>query len=331
MSNVHLTINYGGEERFEFVRKTIKVSAPYFTTIRVMNYGPDENGVRFDEITKQYSNVSVVNLGRYYHACITEDLLRYGVMTIPDGEWLMFLDSDWRLPQIFLDNMQKEIDICDSEGCNILHSYQNAHILQDIPDVSPGTIRNFNFTQEQIDKFVSDVDVRRDSYGWPLLQKIDKSNVWFDGILGNHCYYRVWPNKVREVPYMYHMHFRHFDEYAYDSTLLFFSWWYVGHNDHEVANQEFTQNSKEHAAIEALKLRHNCFTSNSLRSMIKTNVEFLKDLTNVFLSFEKTEIFTCKQMYRIAAKYNMKMWNTPLEERCDGVCCRYKEGQIFDL
>lgn len=330
MNNVHLRINYGGEERFDFVRRTIAVSVPYFTTIQVVNFGPDENSKRFDPLLEKYSNLSISNMGRYYHACITEDLLRSYSLNIPNGEWLIFLDSDWRLPQVFLDNMQKEIDICESGGFNALYSYQLGHILNDVDNVSPGVERNFNMSQQMIDAFVERVTKDPGNYGWPLLQKIEKSSTFFSSILGNHCCYTPIPYKYRYVPYMIHLHFRHFDEYAYDSTMLFFSWWYLGHNTFSVEDNRKTFSSWEYSAHEAFKLKHKCFTSNSLREKMK-DPAFLKELKDLFLSFEKSELFTCKQMYRIASKYDMKLWTTPLESECNGVCCQYKEGRIYDL
>jgi hypothetical protein len=84
MIPIHLRINYGGEERFDFIRKTIIVSNSYFKTIEVLNFGPDENSKKFDDLIKKYPNLSVANLGKYYHACITEDLVRYMFMGVPD-------------------------------------------------------------------------------------------------------------------------------------------------------------------------------------------------------------------------------------------------------
>jgi hypothetical protein len=331
MIPIHLRINYGGEDRFEFIRKTIIVSHSYFKTIKVLNFGADENSKQFEELLQKYSNLSVINLGRYYNACITEDLIRYNFIDVKDGEWLGIIDSDWRLPQVFLDNMQKEVAICESSGSNVLYSYQFGHTLQNIDNVSPWADRHFNLTQEKLDWFITHVTENPNEYGWPILQKFNKSTVWIDSVLGNHSVYTQMPYNRRNVPYMIHFHHRHFDDYAYCSTMIFFSWWYIGHNTFSIEDNRKTFNSWEYKAHENFKLKHNCFTSNDLRTMMKTNSTFLNELRDLFLSFEKSELFTCQQMYRLASKYDMKLWTTPIEEECNGVCCQYKEGKIFNL
>jgi hypothetical protein len=59
------------------VSKTIKVSAPYFYKIIILNYGPDENKLLFSDLLNEFPNLTVDNLYLFYHMNITEDLLRY--------------------------------------------------------------------------------------------------------------------------------------------------------------------------------------------------------------------------------------------------------------
>ena len=77
MKKIFLTINYGCDNRFELVSKTIKVSAPYFYKIIILNYGPDENKLLFSDLLNEFPNLTVDNLYLFYHMNITEDLLRY--------------------------------------------------------------------------------------------------------------------------------------------------------------------------------------------------------------------------------------------------------------
>lgn len=331
MINVHLRIHYGGEERFDMVRRTIEVSYPYFKTVRVTNFGPDENAHRFNLLTAKISNLTVVNYGRQYYQSITEDLLRSHVMDVPDGEWVAWLDSDWRFPQYFLDHMQDEIAICENGGFNHLYSYQLGHTLDDRPFITPfGHKKIFHMTKEDIDIFVNYCYKNPSTYGWPVLQKVDKKNLWLDSFYGNHTYYLHVPYNKREVPEMYHLHFRHFDPDAYCGTMLYQHWWYIGHNVFSLDAHECIMNSKEFKQIEDFKHKHHCYTSNELRVLMKTNKSFLDELKILFLSFENTNIFACKQMYNIAC-HDMKIWSTPSESECNGVCCQYKSGKIFNI
>jgi len=330
MKKIHLKINYGGEERYEFVRKTIIVSAPYFTTVTVLNFGLDEKSDRFLPLMSQFSNFSIANLGKYYHQTITEDLLRYQVMHIPDGEWILWLDSDWRLPLFFLENMQKEVETCESQGKTSLFSYQIGHSLTDINAENGHGTYIWNYTVPMVNKLVKSFTERPDSYGFPLIQKVDKNAIWCDSVTGNHCYYLFVPYLPCHIPSMYHFHFRHFDDHAYCSTKLFQQWGYVGHNDFEIEHQREISNSWEYKSIEDFKIKHNCCTNESLRILLK-DAKFVDELRALFMLFDKTKINGCQEFYRLADKYDMKIWSTPLQADCNGVCCHYKEGRIFNI
>lgn len=330
MKKVHLRINYGGEERLDMVRKTIIVSAPYFTTIQLVNFGPDINSLKFSSLLTNVPNLSIVNLGKYFHCCITEDLLRHHVMNISDGEWVIWLDSDWRLPQCFLDNIQIEIEKCESEGSNALFSYQLGHTLDDRYMPTEYGNKCFNYNIEMIDLFLKKVKENPDRYGYPILQRVDKSNLWCDSFLGNHTYFLFVPYTKRIVPHMYHYHYRHFDEYAYNSTMLFQSWWYIGHNVFPIQDHINILNSWEYKKMEEFKVFHNCYTANELRLKLQ-NSEFVYQLKELFLSFKNTTIFGCKQMYNLAFEHNMTLLTTPPESDCNGICCQYNVGKIFNI
>lgn len=333
MKNVHLSINYGGEERFDFVRKTVIVSVPYFTTVRIYNFGPDENARRFDELVRKYPNFSVVNLGKHHFGAITEDLLIHHYMTLPNGDWSISIDSDWRLPKFFMENIQNEIEICEKEGYNCMYSYQIAHtLIKEIYPSSNGEL-NFDYTQDYIDKFIKTREQNPECYGWPLLQKVDKENVMVNSFLGNHCCHYPLPYKCRKSFGMLHMHFRHFDEYAFDSTKLFYSWWYPAYNPevNAVQQQLDAQDSWEAKEVQKFKLKYNCFTSNQLRELLKSNLEGRTELKQLSLSFKDSKMISYVEMYRLASNHNMEPWTTPLEQPCNGICCLYNEGRIFDI
>lgn len=318
MRNVYLRIHYGCDDRFNLVSRTIRVSAPYFYQIKVTNFGPDKNSEKFSDLLKEFPNLQVANLGKYYNMNITEDLLRYNFMDIPDGEWGAFLDSDWRFSTSALENMQTEIEACDQEGYNHIFSYQLAHFLPREP----------KFTEESINNYMKFWKENPDSYGFPLFQKIDKKNIWTDGFMGNHSYILHVPYNKKPVPKMYHLHIRDFSDHAYCSTMIHQSWWYIGHNVFKKEEQDVIINSWEYNLLERFKHIHKCYTSNDFHEM-KDSPDFLEKLKILFLQFENSKIFGCQQMYRMASQYNMIFLGTnPPDYSCGGPCCDYRYGKI---
>jgi len=329
MRDVYLRIHYGCDDRFNLVSRTIRVSAPYFKEIRVTNFGPDENSEKFSSLLKEFSNLKIVNMGKHYHACITEDLLRHHYMDIADGEWVAWLDSDWRLPSYFLEHMQEEIEICEAGGFNHLFSYQLGHYVKD----DDGTYEEFSteIIDGKVKEWETDPTNIKNLYGFPILQKVDKKNIWCDGLMGNHSYILHIPYNKRCVPRMYHLHNRDFSDHAYTSTMIHQSWWYIGHNVMSLEQQNDVYNSWEYNMLENFKLKHRCFTSNHFHEM-KNNPYFNSELRNLFSKFENSKIYICKRMHRMANKYDMVFLGTnPMDIPCDGPCCNYKCGKIKDL
>lgn len=316
MKKIYLRINYGGDDRFNLTSKTIKLSAPYFEKIIVCNFGPDENRNKFLPLLNQFSNLTVDNLGKYYHMNITEDLLRYSYKYVNDGDWIAMLDSDWRFPQYFLDNMQSEIEKCETEGYNHIFSYQLGHFLNDES--------KYHYSQEKLNTIIEKWKNNPNSYGWPILNKVDKKNLWTDGFYGNHCYDLFVPYNKKNIPEMFHIHIRDFSPHGYCSSMIFQSWWYIGHNVFPLENHKEINNSWEFCEIETFKIKHSCFTPNHLRKCME-DFNFLNLLKTLFLKFENSKIFACKQMYDMASKYEMNFINNdPSEIECNGVCCKYK-------
>ena len=326
MRNVYLRINYGCDDRFKKVSRTIRVSAPHFKEIRVTNFGPDKNSEKFSDLIKEFTNLKVIDMGRFYHACITEDLLRHHYMDVPDGEWVAWLDSDWRFPPYFLEHMQEEIEHCEQENKTHLYSCQLGHYV-----IRPAHGNTYEeYTQEIIDRQVEKWE-KQLGYGFPILQKVDKKNIYTSGFLGNHSYVIHIPYARMNIPKMYHLHMRDFSDHAYCSTMAHQSWWYIGHNVFKLEEQEEIYNSWEYDALENFKIANRCFTSNHFHEM-KEDPSFREKLRQLWKRFENSKVFGCQQMYRMAIKYDMEFLgiDTP-DIPCDGVCCNYKCGKIKDL
>jgi len=310
MNKVHLRIVYGADERYSLVRNTILTHHKYFDSVLIWNSGPDENSKVFDNLLLHVPNLKVFNYGKCYHMTNPEDATRGFTMDIPDGEWLLYLDSDWRLPESFLINMRKEIDIMEKENFNHLFSTQIGH--HNGPITNSWEAGKSNYTQEQIDGIIKQTNT--DSYGQPILQRVDKKNIWCDSFIGNHGYMLHVPYNKKHLQHMYHFHIRNYNPESYCQSMVPLSWWYMGHHVFPTEDHVYIQNSWEYRRFEQFKENHKCYTSNELFRRIKNNDEkFLKDLEKMFLGFEDSKIFACKQMYIIASKCNMKFYK-PAEE-----------------
>lgn len=328
MRDIHLRIHYGADDRFDVASKTIICSRNYFKTIRLVNLGPDVNSEKFVPLTKKIPGVSISNYGRFFHMCETEDTLRSNFMDVPDGDWAIWIDSDWRLPEYFLQNMQKEIETCEKEGINHIFSHQIQHqiVIAEKYDV----YRDYN-AAKLLYRFNA-MRAHPESYGWPILQRVDKKNIYCASKLGNHPHMLHVPYNKKHIPEMYHLHFRDFRPGPYCGSSTFLCWWYMGHHVFKLEEQIEIQKSEEYRKLEAFKTKHKCFTSTQLHERIKANdTAFLAELKELFLTFKDTNLFSCKQMYQLANEYDMKFYKAPNEERCTGLCCVYEGKNIIDL
>jgi hypothetical protein len=331
MKKIHLRFQNGADDRFEYISKTVKVSAKYFDTIRIVNLGPAINSLKYNELLKKYSNLQIVNFENHYTLCVTSDIIRHHYHDVQDGDWLCSLDSDWRLPQSVLDKMQNEIEIAESEGYNCIYSYQIGHNTG--PETHPLMLSSFNTTEENDKRLNSALDYFRqtpDAYGWPLLQKVDKNNTWFDSWFENHGYSVPVPYKKKPIVDMYHLHIRDYSDKEYCKTMTYQCWWYLGHHVFSQDDQYYIINSIEYKQLEDFKLKHKCFTSNKLDEKLKDD-NFKDELKTLFLTFKDSKISSCVQMYNMANLYDMNFNHTKPEPPCECNACKYNDGYIKDL
>ncbi len=331
MSKIHLRIVTGADDRFEYISRTIKVSAKYFDTIRILNLGPANNSSKYNELLKKYNNLQVLNFEKHYTLCITSDILRHHYHDITDGEWICWLDSDWRFPQCVLDRIHDEIIIAEKEGYNCIFSPQVGHSTMKFEHhlfVSPCKDKETN--DSIIDTILDTAKKNQDAYGWPLLHKVDKNNLWFDSWYENHGYVLPVPYNKKYMSDMYHLHIRDFTDKDYCKTMTYQCWWYLGHHVFSQDEQYVIINSDEYKRIEEFKFKHKCFTSHQLFEMVNHPI-FKKELIELFLSFKESKIFSCIQMYNMATIHNMDFSCTIPEPPCRCKACKYNDGYISEL
>lgn len=329
MVKIHYRTHTGSDDRYHIISRTVATHHPYFETMRVLNLGPDENRNPYTELLAKHKHFSVLNFQNHYTLCITSDIIRHHLHDIPDGEWLCFLDSDWRLPQSTLDDMHKELELAELEGFNAVFSYQLGHTLRKFnhhafvdPNRTDGVDNNW-VIQNSIKHWTNSPD-SPDSYGWPLFIRVDKKNMWYDSWHENHGYVLPVPYKKKSIPSLYYLHLRDFNEAEYCKTMIYQCWWYLGHHVFSKEEQYKIINSVEYELIGRFKKEHRCYTSNHLFQKIHNESGFIEKLRELFLLFKDTEIFSCKQMYKMATDIGMDFSKTIPEPTCSGICCHYK-------
>ena len=292
--------------------------------------GPKENSLKYTALLQKYKHLEVVDFEQHYTLCLTSDIVRHGYHDIPDGEWMCWLDSDWRVPQISLDMIQAELTLAEEEGSTALFSFQLAHDLNPLGDLQcPAHYNTIERNNEIIEKRMQNWTVDGGCYGWPIIVKVNKKSMWCDSVLENHGFVLPVPYIKRVVPRMYHLHIRDFGRKEYCNTMTYQCWWFLGHHIFTSEETNAIVNSYEYKAIEAFKLKYQCFTSNMFDSMINTNPLFKKELTELFLSFKESTFQSANQMYMMASEYNMEFTRTVAMPECKSNCCIYKTHEEY--
>lgn len=329
MSKIHLRIVYGADQRYSLVRNTVLTHHKYFESVVICNTGPEENSKGLTNLLTHVPKLRIFEHGRYQNLCNDQDMTRYLIHDIPNGDWVVYLDSDWRLPEYFLKQMYQEVDTMEQEGRNHLFSYQLGHHLGEPADEWERNDR-INYSEKRLLELCDDTN-QPQKYGQPILQKIDKENTWCDGFLGNHNYILHVPYNKKHIPRMFHFHFRDYKPPAYCGSMIPLAWWYMGHHVFSLEEQLQIQKSWEYRKFEEFKDQHKCYTANQLQDRLnKNDIMFIENMKSLFLSFEGSKIFCCQQMYDLASKYNMKFYKAPEEYPCTGVCCLYDGKYIKD-
>jgi len=119
----HLRILYGIDERYDIVHNTLSVCEGYFTTIKVVNSGP----ATATEKLRQF-HPSVIFEELDWFTGDQEPLRRAFYYDVPDGDWVVWLDSDERPSQEFLENIDVVISENEVTGfCNLRIPYRSHH------------------------------------------------------------------------------------------------------------------------------------------------------------------------------------------------------------
>ena len=95
----------GGDNRYPYLRETVRVSQPCFTTIRIVDTGST------DETASLAAHPSV-----HFERILgwDDDWPRAYLQVIngiPENDWFLFVDSDERPSQLLLDHLQHDIAV----------------------------------------------------------------------------------------------------------------------------------------------------------------------------------------------------------------------------
>lgn len=120
--SVQLCILAGADNRYAYLRDTVRLSQPYFTSIHLIDTGS----------TDQTESLGQVSKVRYRRLAGWKDdwPLAYSqaVRDIADGDWFLFLDSDERPSQHLLDHLAADVEQLEGEGLNSAYLPSMLHL-----------------------------------------------------------------------------------------------------------------------------------------------------------------------------------------------------------
>lgn len=312
-----LSILYGIDDRFDIVKNTIQVCEPYFDKIHIVNSGI----VEFEEKLKKIHNKVEIRTIENYHGD-KEFCWRAHYYGLDDGDWLLWLDSDERPSQFFLNDIDHIIQECDSNNLsnvrliafnhyknNDLISYQDNCTYEDILNY----YKNGSGSIFLFDRFI----------------KINKSETNPISVFGDHGF--IMSNKEHHGRWKYKCHtmnhYKSDKQFAITCTLTMFFNPLTHFSDLDRING--TINSEEFKVFESFKEKTGIFTQNQFYKsiVIDKNVDVINDFkqmcnTDLF----KNSKYLFNGMYNWVAKHDLDF--SMIDYYCGKNCCKYKNIQL---
>ena len=301
--SVHLCLLAGADNRYTYLRDTMRVSRDYFAAIHVIDTGSTdrtESLAAEDRVHYQRLDGWLDDWPQAYSAA-TRD--------IPYGDWFLFLDSDERPSQRLLDHLINDLETFEAGGVNcgylpgLLHlsgrpvtaqTHEETALFDALPATHDDFLQHPCWTKRNLIKLL------------PTTYLIAN---------GPHCSFVQSLECGRYLPHFYN-HYKSEREIAASTVLC--SWTCIEAYGVPQSSHEW----QHHQALREL-------------TGLRTAVEFLQaaqagELPKVWLDFwntlEHSYLPTLVEYWKFAFRYGFALQceSSP----CGYVCCRYRGEQL---
>lgn len=320
----HLCILYGCDDRKEIVNDTLLVCNKWFDSITILNSGPKEFSKNI--LSELYLNVRIIDLNYFLEI---ESCRRAMISTIPDGDWVMWLDADERPSLELLKNLDSIISSAEENKYNVIRFIWAEH-TEGIPIPVKMPIPT---THEEFQEGGSH------SYFMPFRFLKKQPDMQVSSNFGAHELFTLIDQKVMFSPHMVHhmkSHLQYYQSVVFSGFLNPF----VHVNCSDISKLKECVGLPEYVRLTELQKKYKTFTSTDLVRKIKIDrdSEFISDLYALFMSFPMEDVnsglgqqhnekyITFKFMRIFAEKYNLNVESPHF--RCGLSCCNYNGIQL---
>jgi glycosyltransferase involved in cell wall biosynthesis len=297
---VHFRLLAGGDNRYGYLADTVRVSRPYFRSIRIVDTGSTDD-------TDTLGNLD----GVWYHALPDwNDNWPYAYMTsiddVPMGDWFLFLDSDERPGQRLLEYLANEIGFLDRKGLNAARIPGVYHLDGKVECADPARI---------LESWPQSHDEYLQKQWWTRQTLVKRLPSTTAVAFGGHCSFRQTQESFQYLPYHYN-HYKSCSQLAASAVLCSWSC---------LESYAVPVGSPEHNRHEELRRLTGLWTANDLSADIAAAA-----VPDVLLDYWKTLQHSPYAVLRDYWKYAFE-FHFRIElalQPCGQACCHYACGQL---
>jgi hypothetical protein len=324
---IHLRILLGPDRRYNIISNTAKISIGHFDSILILNTGPD---FFVDEMKKLVpSTVEVINHPDFFDI---ECARRHLLDTVPENDWVLWLDGDETPSPMFLDNMRNLVTECENDNYNTVCLPWYLHM-----DGNPENEYE-HFFEHMASRNQEELNTTTKHYFSPKRFIKNVKNKYIQSNWGAHEYFKFENEKMIYYGYIIN-HFKSLHDWEQSPV------WHLFMNPlvHNLITEDQIKNITTldiWKDLEKVKIKHNVFTSSEfIEKIIKEDKLFISDFLNLFKELydieidlhDRTDNTNIYRMFLLIKhfikNYNFKFKLDP-KYYCGNMCCKYENHQL---
>lgn len=303
---IHLKIIYGCDDRYNLVKEVIPLCKDYWDTITIYNCG-----VR--EFTDKFTNLPSNCRIEYYDGFFgdMESVLRGMASSVPEGEWLMWLDADERPSQLFLDNIRADVAYLEGHNHNVGRFPSMGH--------KDGMVwQNINGFSNAEDYAAGKTTL------YAARKLVRKDGLYITSNIGAH--YDYWCSSGERSWYFPHF-IDHMKSEAQEGQACALKSYTNPLNDSKFPLHAGILASEEYKLLRQFQRETGVKTSPQLfcKVNVEKNQEFITRYIELLTKFKDSKIFTFKEMTKLldtAVNFDT------IAHYCGRPCCKYGDIQL---